>query len=180
MNGTTISHGDNEKEGEDILYQKDASFSAELAVALGSNASELSDPSSTPGPEVTTQSPNLEQKVPPGSSLPKATQSLSTVTPEAPCVRDCGLGGSCALDDVTPGTQFCECPLGRGGDYCEKGKLFIFVISNVIKCFGVKYFDTALHNITRFHILAIITTYVIHFIWKIRLTYQFTNYYLTV
>lgn len=127
------------EDGEDILYQKDASFSAELAFTNFTNefSNDIS-PSSPSAPTtssgVTSQSPNLEQKVPiagDGVQVTHTTQSLSTKYPQeaattSACTRDCGPGGACALDDGAPGMQYCDCPLGRGGDYCEKGRSFHF------------------------------------------------------
>ncbi|XP_075217484.1 pikachurin-like [Lycorma delicatula] len=77
-------------EEEDILYQKDASFSAEL------------------DPGTTSQGPNLEQKVP-------TTEGVRHPT-AAPCLLDCVAGGVCTTDQ---GTQRCQCPLGRAGPTCE-------------------------------------------------------------
>ncbi|XP_024082468.1 pikachurin isoform X2 [Cimex lectularius] len=77
---------------EDVLYQKDASFSAQIVL----------DPS-------TTLSPNFEQKrpeetTPYGSG---ATESLPQ-----PC-EDCG-NGNCLMD-----TSRCQCPLGTSGVHCQ-------------------------------------------------------------
>lgn len=63
--------------------------------------------------------PRLEQKfTSASSSVLKSTLPISTVRP---CVLDCGPGGGChAETDEEP--IKCLCPLGRGGDQCERGK----------------------------------------------------------
>ena len=109
------------EEEEDILYQKDASFSAELDTS--------NDLSVLPSPTVedtekkvqfvTTQSPNLEQKVPSSTGSDGHTTESLRATDVTPCLLDCGPGGACAVD---PGIQRCQCPLGRGGYHCDTGK----------------------------------------------------------
>jgi hypothetical protein len=118
-------------EEEDIIYQKDASFSAELDTSDDVRGNSVLSPPTVDEVEkkvrfLTTQSPNLEQKVP-GSSAPSdghTTESLHAAD-ATPCLLDCGVGGSCAIDHVDPsrpGQQRCQCPLGRGGNHCEMGK----------------------------------------------------------
>lgn len=104
-----------EAEEEDILYQKDASISAELET-------DKPETTSTPRRAATTQSPNLEQKVPPQTKTTQGvTESLfpTEAPPAADCQLDCGPGGSCNLQQ---GAARCQCPLGRGGTSCDLGK----------------------------------------------------------
>lgn len=108
-----------EEEDDDILYQKDASISAELDTGNSGLTSVSSQTESDQKSDlVTTQSPNLEQKVPLRSGTQGITESLRA-TDAAPCTLDCGVGGICVTEG---GTQRCQCPLGRGGDSCENGK----------------------------------------------------------
>ncbi|CAH1394296.1 unnamed protein product [Nezara viridula] len=75
--------------GEDVLYQKDASFSAEIVLG-------------------TSQSPDLEQKYPETTPRPTgATESLIE-----PCL-DCGQG-LCLTEPPR-----CQCPLGKVGPHCK-------------------------------------------------------------
>lgn len=110
---------------EDILYQKDAvldvieigysnTSSTETSAATAQNIT-----SNEVGGDKTTQGPSLEQKLTEVSGAPRATLPIST---EKPCPLDCGPGGGCVIrySDEKP---VCLCPLGRGGDQCEKGKL---------------------------------------------------------
>lgn len=79
--------------GEDVLYQKDASFSAEIVLG-------------------TSQSPDLEQKYPETTPRPTgATESLIE-----PCL-DCGQG-LCLTEPPR-----CQCPLGKVGPHCKTGKI---------------------------------------------------------
>lgn len=119
------------EEEEDILYQKDASFSAELDTS-GDVRGNIVLPSPTSEDTekkvqfVTTQSPNLEQKVPSSTGSNEQTTESLRVTDVVPCLLDCGVGGSCAMDAVDsdrPGEQRCQCPLGRGGRHCQAGQL---------------------------------------------------------
>lgn len=126
MNTTTETYlRDDEDEDEDILYQKDASISAELDTGdpggtggTGSQTESEQKNDDTLNNLVTTQSPNLEQKVPLRSGTQGFTESLKA-TDIAPCTLDCGIGGVCVTEGVV---QRCQCPLGRGGDSCENGK----------------------------------------------------------
>lgn len=126
MNTTIETLKEEEEEDDDILYQKDASISAELdtgdSVATIYSSQTESDVKSDDIKSnlVTTQSPNLEQKVPLRSGTQGITESLRA-TDAAPCTLDCGVGGICVTES---GTQRCQCPLGRGGDSCENGKFF--------------------------------------------------------
>jgi hypothetical protein len=117
------------EEEEDILYQKGASFSAELDTTGDVRAN-----SALPSPTVeevekkvqfvTTQSPNLEQKVPSSTGSDEHTTESLRATDMTPCLLDCGAGGTCTMDPVDsgrPGQQRCQCPLGRGGSHCETG-----------------------------------------------------------
>lgn len=110
-----------DEEDNDILYQKDASISAELDTGEGEV-----ETSSAPDPDAkysTTQSPNLEQKVPFRSGTQGYTESLRA-TDVSPCTLDCGIGGVCIVEG---NLQRCQCPLGRGGGSCENGE-FIHII----------------------------------------------------
>jgi hypothetical protein len=119
------------EEEEDILYQKDASFSAELDTSGDVRGnSVLSSPTVEEVEKkvqfLTTQSPNLEQKVPGSTASDGHTTESLRATDMTPCVLDCGVGGSCTMDPVDssrPGQQRCQCPLGRGGNRCEAGKV---------------------------------------------------------
>ncbi|KAJ8884254.1 hypothetical protein PR048_016111 [Dryococelus australis] len=109
MNSTMEPAAD---EDEDILYQKDASFSAELESAGLERKVQF----------VTTLSPNLEQKVPSSSGERQTTESLGMAgSSPAPCSLDCGPAGVC-LAEPPAGLQRCQCPLGRGGPLCASGK----------------------------------------------------------
>jgi hypothetical protein len=118
------------EEEEDILYQKDASISAELDAN-----SDVRGNSVMPSPVVeevekkvqfvTTQSPNLEQKVPSSTGGDGHTTESLRATDMTPCLLDCGVGGTCITEPVDsgrPGQQRCQCPLGRGGSHCDLGK----------------------------------------------------------
>ncbi|XP_066257439.1 pikachurin-like [Euwallacea similis] len=65
----------------------------------------------------TTVGPRLEQKLTSASSsVLKSTLPISTVRP---CTLDCGPGGGCHAErDEEP--VKCLCPLGRGGENCER------------------------------------------------------------
>jgi len=117
-------------EEEDILYQKDASISAELDENNDVRGNSVMP---SPGVEevekkvqfVTTQSPNLEQKVPGSTGGDGHTTESLRATDMIPCLLDCGVGGTCTtepLDSGRPGQQRCQCPLGRGGSHCDLGK----------------------------------------------------------
>lgn len=103
-----IGSEDNE---EDVLYQKDAIFDAQLNTFNESNEINQNISGST------TQGPRLEQKLTDMTGQPKATLPLPT---EKPCPLDCGLGGGCMLDNNS-NSPICLCPLGKSGDHCEKG-----------------------------------------------------------
>lgn len=76
----------------------------------------------------TTVGPRLEQKLTSdSSSVLKSTLPISTVRP---CTLDCGPGGGCHVENDEEPAK-CLCPLGRGGDRCEKGK-FLFGKFSVI------------------------------------------------
>jgi hypothetical protein len=119
------------EEEEDILYQKDASFSAELDTSgdvRGNNV--LPSPTVEEMEKkvqfVTTQSPNLEQKVPSSTGSDEHTTESLRAMDMVPCLLDCGVGGSCTMDAVDSdrsGAQRCQCPLGRGGSHCQTGQL---------------------------------------------------------
>lgn len=99
---------------EDIIYQKDAVLDAEISL---SNYTDVNSTSSNVT-ESTTQGPRLDQKRTENSEILKATEPLST---EKPCSLDCGPGGGCLMRDTG---SACLCPLGRGGERCEKGNVF--------------------------------------------------------
>ncbi|XP_046387763.1 pikachurin-like [Ischnura elegans] len=105
------------EEEEDILYQKDASFSAERDFG----------PSESPSP-----SPIGVSFVSAGPGL--EAHAVPTPPPQEVCLLDCG-PGSCLMEDLEEGDatanagpdspsrrhrQRCQCPLGRGGERCEK------------------------------------------------------------
>lgn len=71
----------------------------------------------------TTVGPRLEQKLTSvSSSILKSTLPISTVRP---CTLECGPGGGCHAErDEEP--VKCLCPLGKGGEKCEKGRLRFF------------------------------------------------------
>ncbi|XP_054277202.1 pikachurin isoform X2 [Macrosteles quadrilineatus] len=101
--------------GEDILYQKDASFSAELDT--GSNNEEnvetttgSSTSSSVSSVATSTITSTTVQAVQFVTSSP-----LSDVT-SSPCTLECAAGGQCTLE---AGVHRCQCPLGRSGQTCE-------------------------------------------------------------
>lgn len=118
------------EEEEDILYQKDASFSAELDTSGDIRGNSVLSSPKADGVEkkvqfLTTQSPNLEQKVPGSTASDGHTTESLRAADTTPCLLDCGVGGSCTfepLDPSRPGQQRCQCPLGRGGDHCETGE----------------------------------------------------------
>lgn len=97
---------------EDILYQKDASISAELET-------DKPEITATPQRVVTTLSPNLEQKVPPQTKTTQGVTESVFPTEAADCPIDCGPGGTCSIQE---GIARCQCPLGRGGTTCELGE----------------------------------------------------------
>jgi hypothetical protein len=117
---------------EDILYQKDASFSAELDTSGDIRGNNILYPAMADEVEkkvqfLTTQSPNLEQKVPGSTPSDGHTTESLRAADMAPCLLDCGVGGSCtveAVDTSRPSQQRCQCPLGRGGNHCETGKFY--------------------------------------------------------
>lgn len=144
---------------EDILYQKDASISAQLSISLDTTISNDNFSSmyqsneSNSVYEYTTQSPNLEQKVPSMSKHEKQqstqpmesmhfhsqtttklsnTTKLRTTTETPACPLECGPGGQCVRDELAPGLLKCLCPLGRGGNLCEKGKRIFFSLGNIV------------------------------------------------
>lgn len=111
MNTTAIPDLEKDGNDEDVLYQKDAVFDAEIS--LFNYTEDIQNVT-----EGTTQGPRLDQKVTETSSAPRATQPLAT---ERPCPLDCGPGGGCIIkDSINP--PLCLCPLGRGGERCEKGE----------------------------------------------------------
>lgn len=66
------------------------------------------------------EGPRLEQKLTSdGMGLPKVTLPLST---SRPCPLDCGPGGGCSLE-YSEESPMCLCPLGKGGESCEEGKI---------------------------------------------------------
>lgn len=106
------------KNEEDILYQKDAVFDVEISL---SNYTESNISLQNNVSEGTTQGPRLDQKLTEISGAPQATEPLST---ERPCPLDCGPGGGCIIKDINESPS-CLCPLGRGGERCEKGSAVI-------------------------------------------------------
>jgi hypothetical protein len=120
------------EEEEDILYQKDASFSAELDTSddiRGNNVlyPAMADEVAKKVQFLMTQSPNLEQKVPGSTPSDGHTTESLRAADMAPCLLDCGVGGSCTLEPVDPSRpsqQHCRCPLWRGGKHCETGKFY--------------------------------------------------------
>lgn len=96
-----------------MLYQKDAVFDAQLTSVNDSGETILFQNIT----ESTTQGPRLEQKLTDVSGVPKATLPLAT---ERPCPFDCGPGGGCVIENSN-NLPICLCPLGKGGERCEKG-----------------------------------------------------------
>ncbi|XP_049831472.1 pikachurin-like [Schistocerca gregaria] len=97
---------------EDVLYQKDASFSAELAAGP------------VPAPAVSFVGDALQPQPQPQPLAAGSTAASTTPTPTpttaAPCTLDCGSGGTCVQPaEGSPPGQRCQCPLGRGGPRCE-------------------------------------------------------------
>lgn len=100
---------------EDILYQKDASFSAELDTNDASDVAITSPPNAVQF--VTSPSPSLEQRASVfDENDGRPTEGLNV------CSWDCGQGGLCTIEG---GRQRCQCPLGRGGQRCDEGKVTI-------------------------------------------------------
>ncbi|KAK6642358.1 hypothetical protein RUM43_003859 [Polyplax serrata] len=118
MNTTAETYPKEDEENEDILYQKDASISAELDTGDGDAVTNLNAEdtgSDAKSNFVTTLSPYLDQKVPGRTRTPGITESI-TATQATLCTVDCGPGGICVIEE---GKQRCQCPLGRGGPTCE-------------------------------------------------------------
>ncbi|GJQ82652.1 hypothetical protein Trydic_g19669 [Trypoxylus dichotomus] len=117
---------------EDVLYQKDAIFDAELnfpnytdyyssqlILMATSNATEYS---STQKQHKSTSenapiSPTTAQSSISGNSTTVSSVTESTVRP---CTLDCGPGGGCIIGGEDGETATCLCPLGKGGERCEK------------------------------------------------------------
>ncbi|XP_059473292.1 pikachurin [Neocloeon triangulifer] len=96
---------DADKDAEDILYSRDASFSAHLDPGNDLAAS-------TPQPEAADESSTQPERV---RFVPPST---TTATPQ--CLLECGVG--LCLDVAAPNgrrQQRCQCPLGRTGTHCE-------------------------------------------------------------
>lgn len=128
---STASPSDSSEDENDILYHKDAVFDA-LELNFVNVSTESSDRLQNASSELmvdsgkTTQGPSLEQKLTEAYEGPRSTQPISTARP---CALDCGQGGSCVIGgpDELP---TCLCPLGRGGERCEKGivySVFVFL-----------------------------------------------------
>lgn len=107
-------------DGNDVLYQKDAIFDAHELTFSNSSTEDNGNDSS---PSSTTQGPSLEQKLTEISGVPRATLPIST---EHPCPLQCGPGGGCVVSNSN-GKPQCLCPLGKGGDRCEKGTHFTYL-----------------------------------------------------
>lgn len=105
-------------EDDDILYQKDASFSAHLDLGqedVSPSPSDLLEESTT-----TLLQDNVHF-LPAGATFSPPQQS---------CLLDCGVG-VCSLvsgTEESQGIQRCQCPLGRTGKHCELGE-YIYLIS---------------------------------------------------
>lgn len=113
LNTTASPFDIEEANSEDILYQKDAVFDAEISISNYTETN-ISLHNTT---ESTTQEPRLYQKLTDISGAPRTTEPLVT---ERPCPLDCGPGGGCTIRDGSEQPS-CLCPLGRGGERCEKG-----------------------------------------------------------
>lgn len=100
-------------EEDDILYQKDASFSAHLDLSnLLVSPSDLLEETTPPPQE------NVHF-VPVGGA--------TFAPPQPPCLLDCGVGVCSNIPATTdnlasPTAQRCQCPLGRIGTHCETGE----------------------------------------------------------
>ncbi|XP_071439532.1 pikachurin-like [Hetaerina americana] len=110
------------EEEEDILYQKDASFSAEREFGPSETPPTASSEAPLPiGVRFVSAGPGLE------------AHAVPTPPPQEMCLLDCG-PGSCLMEDLEEGKgggggldapsrrhrQRCQCPLGRGGERCER------------------------------------------------------------
>lgn len=119
---------------EDVLYQKDAIFDAELnfpnytdyysgqiaALAVAAtNATDSDTAQKSTAPTVTVSAIHSPSSTVHEDST--ASQTPPASTPK-PCTLDCGPGGGCVIGGEDGTTETCLCPLGRGGDRCEKGK----------------------------------------------------------
>ncbi|XP_026467797.1 pikachurin-like [Ctenocephalides felis] len=125
LNSTSVLHLETEiDDGQDIIYQKDSSFSAELDISLDTS-NDINSIYSNQQPikadyaDITTNGPGLEQKVPRSSSASESTVSLSTSTaaPTIQCSLQCRAGGLCVNDKDQ---QRCQCLLGKGGTLCDE------------------------------------------------------------
>ncbi|XP_050295115.1 pikachurin [Anthonomus grandis grandis] len=107
----------------DLIYAKDAEIEAvEISFPnASSDSNEIlqnwSSFQAASGTNFTTLGPRLEQKVISESSIKlKSTQPISAIRT---CHLDCGPGGGCHIEEDAEYPK-CLCPLGRGGDKCEK------------------------------------------------------------
>ncbi|XP_046662292.1 pikachurin [Homalodisca vitripennis] len=101
--------------GEDILYQKDASFSAELEIGTETEEPESSTVLSSTGTSTTIQA--VQFLTTPGTQDPAATsREPEPPSTGSPCLLDCSAGGQCTLEG---GVHRCQCPLGRTGQTCD-------------------------------------------------------------
>lgn len=105
--------------GEDILYQKDASFSAQLD--LGPPQPEAGDALTQPSSTMSTVAAAMTGTT---AASSQAVQFMTSRDPDSgttlsPCELDCAAGGQCTLEG---GVNRCQCPLGRSGTTCDTGE----------------------------------------------------------
>lgn len=103
--------------GEDILYQKDASFSAQLD--LGPQPDVEVTQTTTTSTEAETTSTTTTAASSQAVQFMTSRESDPGTTP-SPCELDCAAGGQCTLEG---GVNRCQCPLGRSGATCDTGEL---------------------------------------------------------
>lgn len=105
--------------GEDILYQKDASFSAQLD--LGPPQPEAGDALTQPSSTMSTVAGTTGTTAASSQAVQFMTSrdSDSSGTTLSPCELDCAAGGQCTLEG---GVNRCQCPLGRSGATCDTGE----------------------------------------------------------
>lgn len=128
---------------EDVLYQKDAIFDAELnfpnytdyynsqLLVASTNSTEYGGGGSTQNREDPPKSIGDVAPSPPtiwqtstasASFLVAATSQTPNASTARPCTTDCGPGGGCIIrGEDGEETASCLCPLGKGGERCEKG-----------------------------------------------------------
>lgn len=127
----------------DIIYQKDASFSAVLDTRKVSFAANDSNDSEAVSFVTSSTAPgvNFERKVFLENAAGAARTTTTAVTVKSStesfrlndpsCVKSCGPTGTCILevsesDDSSSANQRCQCVLGKTGSNCQTGKNEMF------------------------------------------------------